>query len=250
MSSGIYAIYSALQSRTQALDTAANNLANVGAHGFRAQRDYFRSLMDVADTQGQPEVSQVGRAVNNYNLLGGNRLDTAQGQIETTGNPLDLALQGNGYFGIKTAQGTRYTRDGGFQRSENGTLVTQHGDAVLNQSGAPITLPSGQVHIAENGMVSVSGPEGSAIVGQIGVFDFGPGQLTNQGTNLFAAADGATPQTGTAVVRQGALEGSNEDAIHGTMELILTQRQTEMMQKALSIFNSFDKTAGEDLGRI
>lgn len=251
MSNGIYAIYSALQSRTDALDMAANNLANVSTHGFRAEREYFRSMINPAEAVDQPNASQIGHAVNRFALLGENRMDLTQGQLESTGNPLDLALQGNGFFGVQTAQGIRYTRDGSFQRNDSGVLVNAHGDPVLNQAGAQIQLPNGQIHISESGVISVAGPNGSAIAGQVGVFDFGTTALQSNGTNMFSAPDGATPVPGTATVRQGALEGSNESAIEGSMKLILVQRQTEMMEKALSIFsNTFDKTAGEDLGRV
>src|SRR5258707_13792890 len=97
MDSGLYAAYTGLMARTQALDTAANNVANAGTNGFRAQRDYFRAAL-----VNGPADSQVGRTVNAFGVLGGNQLDLGQGQLATTGNPLDLALQGQGFFAIQT----------------------------------------------------------------------------------------------------------------------------------------------------
>src|SRR3978361_1104276 len=143
MDSGIYAAYTGLLARTQALDTAANNLANAGTNGFRAERDYFRSVLTDRITE-QP-ASQVGSAVNGFGVLGGNKLDMGQGQIAPTGNPLDLALNGNGFFAVKTAQGVRYTRDGSFGRSPTGLLQTGAGEAVLDTKLQPITVPSGAV---------------------------------------------------------------------------------------------------------
>jgi flagellar basal-body rod protein FlgF len=251
MDSGLYAAYSGLMSRTQALDTAANNVANVGTSGYRAQRDYFRSVLVDARYPGAEGESQVGDAVDNFGILGGNHLDLGQGQLQTTGNPLDLAIQGDGFFAIQTAHGTEYTRDGSFQRSSTGVLETSGGEPVLDVNQKPITIPTGTIKIAPDGTVSVATADGSAIVGQIGEFTFADSStLTAEGTNRFSA-NGATPTAASGEIEQGALEGSNEDAVHGTMQLILIQRQAEMMQRALSVFNNdFDKTATEDLPKV
>ncbi|HEY0263725.1 MAG TPA: flagellar hook basal-body protein [Granulicella sp.] len=250
MDSGIYASYTGLLSRTQSLDTAANNLANAGTNGFRAERDYFRSVL--TDDIAQQAPSQVGSAVNGFGILGGNHLDMGQGQIAATGNPLDFALNGSGFFAVKTPQGVRYTRDGAFTRSVDGVLQTGLGEPVLDTKLQPITIPSGAVTVSADGTVSVATPDGSNIVGQLGVFDFANSSaLIAEGVNRFQAPLNTKPVTSTASVEQGALEGANNDAVHGTMQLILIQRQAEMMQKALSTFNNeLDKTAAEDLPRI
>jgi flagellar basal-body rod protein FlgF len=251
MDSGVYAAYTGLMSRTQALDTAANNLANAGTNGFRAQRDYFRGVFAGGLDREEPADSQVGESVNGFGVLGGNRLDMGQGQLATTGNPLDLALQGHGFFALQTQNGISYTRDGAFSRSSTGVLESSRGEPVLDVNQKPITIPTGTIHVAADGSISVSTPEGSAIVGQVGVFDFADqSNLIADGANRFSAG-GAKPVAGNALVQQGAIEGANEDAIHGTMQLVLVQRQAEMMQKALSVFNNeFDKTAAEELPRV
>jgi len=251
MDSGLYAAYTGLAARTQALDTAANNLANAGTNGFRAQRDYFRGVLVEGlgrDSLGQ---SQVGETVNNFGILGGNALDLGQGQMATTGNPLDLAVQGSGFFAIQTATGVRYTRDGSFRRSSTGVLQTSQGEPVLDTKLKPITIPTGDVHISSDGSVSVSNQNGSALVGQVGLFDFSSRYaLTAEGVSRFTAGD-AKPTAATGSIQQGAVEGANEDAIHGTMQMVLVQRQAEMMQRALSVFNNeFDKTASEELPKV
>lgn len=251
MDSGLYAAYTGLLARTQALDTAANNLANAGTNGFRAQRDYFSGVLAGGLDQDPATSSQVGQAVNGFGVLGGNRLDLGQGQLATTGNPLDLALQGQGFFAIQTANGVRYTRDGSFSRSSTGVLQTSHGEPVLDAKLQSITVPTGSIHVSADGSISVATAGGSAIAGQVGVFDFADkSALMADGTNRFSA-DGVKPVAANASVQQGAVEDSNEDAIHGTMQMVLVQRQAEMMQKALSVFNNdFDKTAAEDLPRV
>jgi flagellar basal-body rod protein FlgF len=251
MDSGLYAAYTGLMTRTQALDTAANNVANAGTNGFRAQRDYFRGVLVDSRRPDSPGDSQIGRTVNDFGILGGNVLDLGQGQLAATGNPLDLAIQGQGFFAIKTANGIRYTRDGAFQRSSTGVLQTSLGEPVLDAKQQPITIPSGAIRISPDGSVSVTTDGGSAIVGQIGIFDFANRYaLTAEGTNRFTAND-EKPIAASGALQQGVVEGANQDAVHGTMQLVLVQRQAEMMQKALSVFNNeFDKTATEELPKI
>jgi flagellar basal-body rod protein FlgF/flagellar basal-body rod protein FlgG len=223
---------------------AAGNLANAGTAGYRAERDYFRSTILGPDALG----SQLNTTVNAFGVLGGTELDMGQGALTPTGNPLDLAIEGAGFFPIRTRQGVRYTRDGQFQRAQNGTLTTQAGDAVLDARGQAIRVPAGTIAVGEDGTVSVNG----AVGGRIALVTFAsPASLTAEGADRYAAVDGANPVAATGTVRQGALEASNQNVIEGSLQLVLLQRQAEMMQKAVSMFNNdLDKTASEDLPRV
>src|ERR1700743_522223 len=145
MDSGIYAAYTGLMARTQALDTAANNLANAGTTSFRPQHAYFSGVLAGGIDQNPETASQVGQSVNGFGVLGGNRLDLGQGELKATGNPLDLALEGQGFFAIQTTNGIRYTRDGAFSRSTKGVLQTSQGEPVLDSSLKPITIPTGTI---------------------------------------------------------------------------------------------------------
>ena len=140
MDSGYYAAMTGLVARTQALDTAAANLANAQTPGYRAEREFFRSVLLGPDALD----SQLGETVNNYGLLGGDRLSMAQGALEQTGNPLDLAIEGQGFFMVQTPNGVRYTRDGSFHRAPNGQLVTRAGEPVLSAAGQPIVDSAGR----------------------------------------------------------------------------------------------------------
>jgi len=247
----MYAAYTGLLARTQALDTAANNLANAGTNGFRAQRDTFSGVLASGFSYDQiasgQAGSQVGESVNSFGVLGASAMDLGQGAVVPTGNSLDLALSGQGFFAIQTANGVRYTRDGSFVQSANGQIQTQQGEPVLDAQMQPITLPSGSVEVSTDGTVSVD----SGTVAKVGIFQIAGSNLTMEGTNRYAVAAGVTPTAADATVKQGALEGSNQDAVHGTMQLILVQRQTEMMQKALGVFNNdFDKTAVEEISKV
>jgi flagellar basal-body rod protein FlgF len=245
MDSGYYAAMTGLVARTQALDTAAANLANAQTTGYRAEREFFRSILLGPDATD----SQLGQTVNNYGLLGGDRLNLAQGPLQATGNPLDLAIEGDGFFEIQAANGIRYTRDGSFHRARNGQLVTAAGEAVLSATGKAITLPPGEISIGADGSVSVAG----GVVATIGVFTFPSGtQLTPEGSNRYIAPSGAKAAISkNSIVKQGALESANEDVIQGSLDLIVMQRQAEMMQRALTVFHTeFNKIATEDLPRV
>jgi len=245
MDSGYYAAMTGLLARTQALDTAAANLANAQTPGYRAEREYFRSVLLGADALN----SQLGRTVNDFGLLGGDRLNLAQGALQQTGNPLDLAIEGQGFFAVRTAQGVRYTRDGGFHRSQGGMLVTQAGEPVLSTTGQPIPVPPGEVSVGANGVLSVAG----GAVASVGVFVFpASAQLVPEGANRYVAPAGAAATASNdAAIHQGAIEAANQDAVQGTLDLIVMQRQAEMMQKALTVFHTeFNKFASEDLPRV
>jgi flagellar basal-body rod protein FlgF len=245
MSSGYYAAFSGLLARSEALDSAASNLSNSGTKGFRAEREYFRSAIMGPDALN----SQLNRTVNDFGVLGGNRIDLGQGSLVPTGNPLDLAIAGQGFFAIQTSGGVRYTRDGQFQRSAAGALTTVQGDAVLNTANQPIRIPTGDATVSSDGVISVGG----AAVASLGLWKFAsPDALSPEGIDRYAAAAGAKPVAAAgAEVHQGSLEGSNQDVIQGTLQLVLVQRQAEMMQKALTVFNTeFDKPATEELPKV
>lgn len=245
MDSGYYAALTGLVARTQDLDIAASNLANAQTPGYRAEQEYFRSVLLGPDGEG----SQLGQAVNNYGLLGGDRLNLQQGTLDRTGNPLDLAIEGEGFFQIQTPNGPRFTRDGNFHRSPKGQLVTASGYPVLSATGQPIPVPPGDVTIGVDGSLSVDG----GVVATVGVFSFADGtELTPEGADRYVAPAKAQAVLSTnAAVRQGELEAANQSEISSSLNLLLVQREAEMMQKALTVFHTeFNKIASEDLPKV
>jgi flagellar basal-body rod protein FlgF/flagellar basal-body rod protein FlgG len=174
MDSGYYAACTALISRTQALDTIANNLANASTVGYRAQHNVFSAVLAAANSTSDSPVNQ---AINNFGVLSGTDMDTSQGALQKTGNPLDVAIQGSGYFVVQTPNGEMYTRDGSFQVSSKGQLITGAGDPVIGSKGT-ITVPPGTVTISNDGTISSKG----AVAGKLKLVDFPPGtQLTSAG---------------------------------------------------------------------
>jgi len=246
MDSGYYAACTALVARTQALDTVANNIANASTVGFRAERNLFSSVL--ADA-GNASSSTLNPVINSYGILSGTMADTTQGTLEKTDNDLDLAIEGKGYFAVQTANGTMYTRSGSFQLSSKDQVVTASGDLVLGDRG-PIVVPTGvKISIAADGTISADG----AVVGKVKVVEFPLGtELTNAGNTLYSAPANAVPlATTSSSVRQGYLENSNVNAVSSMIQLVEAQRNAEMAQRALSMFNSeIDKTASQDLPKV
>jgi flagellar basal-body rod protein FlgF len=247
--SGFYAACAGLRAQSLALEVAAHNLANLNTSGFRGQQTTFQSLLAVS----RPTVPNVlNLAINNFGVLEGTHVDRTAGNLETTGNPLDVAIEGSGFFAIQTAGGTRYTRNGSFHVASGGQLVTAAGDLVLGdpalkERGA-ISVPAGAVSIASDGTLSVNG----AVAGSIQLVDFAPGtKLTSEGGSLLAAPAGSAQPATQSRLRQGALESSNVNPISSVVALIGVQREAEMLQRAMSLFDTeFNRIATTDLPKV
>ena len=244
MDSGYYAACAGLAAQTQALELVANNLANLGTAGYRGQQATFRSLLAGG---GAVSWNPLNAAVNDFGVLGGSRIDRASGSLTATGNPLDLAVAGNGFFILQSAQGIAYTRNGGFHATPTGQLVTSEGDAVLGEQG-PITLPQGSVAVSADGTLSVDG----AVVAKLRVVEFSPDtSLRAIGAAIYAAPAKSELPAASSSIRQGMLEESNVSPVEGVVQLITIQRNAEMMQRALTLFDSqFNQTAVQDLPRV
>jgi len=161
---------------------------------------------------------------------------------------VSLAIDGAGFFAVKTKAGAdRYTRNGNFTLNTQRQLVDSQGNLVQGQDG-PIQLPSGKVTVSTDGTVSVDG----ALVATMKVVDFAPGtQLSPEGDTDFSAPTGTAKPALAAQIRQGMLEASNSNPVAGAVALIDLQRNAEMMQRALSIFNTdFNQTAIQELSRV
>ncbi len=244
MDSGFYAACTALATRTQALDTIANNLANASTVGYRAEHNMFSAVL--ADKRGAPR-SSLNRAINDYGVMSGTNLDLGQGALQKTGNNLDFAIQGQGFFVVQTANGPMYTRNGSFQLSNTGQLITPAGDAVMGDKGT-ISIPPGPVSVSPDGTISSNG----AVAGKLRVVDFPPGTpLESAGATYYSAPAKTATTALNASVQQGVLESSNVNPVASMVELITAQRSAEMMQRSLSMYNSeMDKTATQDLPKV
>jgi len=231
LDSGYYAACSALKTQSHALEIAANNIANASTAGYRGQIPSFESLL--VQTAG-PQMGNWERLVNAQATVQRSRLDLGQGSLEHSGNPLDLAIEGPGFFSTQTKAGTLYTHNGSFRVSATGQLVTSAGDPVLGMSGT-ITVPNGPVSISPDGTVSVNG----AVVAKLRITEFAPGaEIAPAGQSYYSAGKGAARDAIGSSVRQGMVESSNVSPVSAMVGLISAQRQAEMMERAMSAFYS------------
>lgn len=244
MSSGYFAACAGLSSRTDALDTIANNLANVSTAGFRASHNVFSSVLASA---GDENLSALNQDANDYGVLSGIELDNSQGALTPTGNDLDVAMEGPGYFAVQKGKDTVYTRGGNFRVSPQRQLTTATGDPVLGDNG-PITIAGEPVQIASDGTITVNG----AVSGRLKIVEFPAAtKIQSAGGTYYTAPAGTATAAQNSEVRQGMLESSNVNPVTSVVELISAQREVENMRHVLTMFNSeVDKTAAQDLPRI
>ena len=248
MNSALWVAKTGLDAQATRMTVISNNLANVSTTGFKRGRAAFEDLLYQTVRQAGGQTSQQTQAPTGLTLGTGVRViatdrQFGQGNLQQTNNPLDLAVNGRGFFQVTLPDGTTaYTRDGGFQVDSQGQLVTNGGFAV----SPGITIPEGtqSVTIGADGTVSVqlTGEAASQQIGSLTLADFvNPAGLQSQGENLYVetAASGA-PQTGTpglnglGRVVQGSLESSNVNVVEELVNMIETQRAYEMNSKAIS----------------
>ncbi|WP_420465494.1 flagellar basal-body rod protein FlgG [Panacagrimonas sp.] len=248
MNSALWAAKTGLDAQATRMTVISNNLANVGTTGFKRGRVAFEDLLSQTVKQAGGQTSQQTQAPTGLNLGTGVRVvatdrQFAQGNLQQTGNPLDVAVNGRGFFQISLPDGSSaYTRDGSFQVDAQGQLVTSSGFAV--QPGINIPEAAQSVTIGSDGIVTVqlSGEAAPQEVGSLTLADFvNPAGLQAQGENLYieTAASGP-PLTGTpglnglGRVAQGSLEASNVNVVEELVSMIETQRAYEMNSKAIS----------------
>ena len=225
------------------MDITANNLANVSTAGFRADSLVTREADDTgAYAEGDPRDVRFVRDVFELH-------DMAQGPISNTGNPLDVAIQGGGFFMVQGPGGaTQYTRDGAFAISADGRLVTSDGYPVLSAGGSPIVFEAegGAPTITRDGAITVNGIE----VGRLGVVDFAnPQALVKTGQNLWSA-NGQASRDFEGVVIQGAIEGSNVNPVLEVTRLIEISRAYESAARIVSGADDLRQRALQRLGQV
>jgi flagellar basal-body rod protein FlgF len=245
VNSGIYTAYSGLKAHAEALEITANNLANLNTVGFKRDRAFSTQLRESIQDSGFP--SEIGLNVNR-SVRTERNIDYSDGDMLSTGRNLDVAIRGDGFLTVQTANGERYTRNGNLHLDSNSTLRTADGNPVIGVSGRPVTLGPGEVYISDNGGVHVNGEEMDQL--KIVVFQ-DRSRLEKEGGTLFYSKDGGTPALKTnAVVRSGYLEQGNVNAIRSMVEMISTMRHFESIQRSVAHeMNDMNSKVIERLGR-
>lgn len=245
MDNSTYVALSQLTALERQLDVTANNIANANSTGFKAERVLFESYLT-------PDDSPAAGEGTSYLIDRGSYLDGRSGVVIQTGNPLDMALSGEGWFAYQLQDGQQaFGRDGNFVLDPQGRVVTTSGAQVLDAGGAPLALPpalAGAVAISGDGVIS---SEAGGVLGQVGVFTLPDRQsLGRAGGGMFVPEDGridlTADETGTEVI-QGALEGSNVQAVSEVTRLIDIQ---QAYQHALNLISSEDDLKKDMLSRI
>jgi flagellar basal-body rod protein FlgG len=231
------------------LDTVANNLANSATTGFRQRRLQFedmiyQNLITPGSAQSQSTVS-AGLQIGLGTRSAASEVIMTQGDFNQTSNPLDLAIQGAGFFQVSRPDGTiAYTRDGSFHLNNQGTLMTKDGDLMLPN----LTVPSNAtaVTISQYGVVTATIP-GQTVGAQLGTIQLAtfanPGGLNSIGSNLFqqtnssgnAITDLPGGNTGMGTLQQGYLENSNVDVVAEFVQMIVAQRAYESNSKVVHV---------------
>ena len=234
------------------LDVVANNVANVNTNGFKADKSLFEEYL--ASNAHEDNFARPDRRVSFVQDRGTYR-DFSQGPAEQTKNPLDVAIDGNGFLVVQTPAGERYTRNGGLQINTQGQLVTASGLPVLG-TGGPIVFQPGDKEITINGDGGVSVREGvnrvDSLRGKLRLVSFAQAQsLLKEGSNLYSAGAGANPQPATNIkVRQGYIEKSNVNSVLEMSQMIEVTRAYTQMATLLQTQSDLHKSAIEKLADV
>jgi flagellar basal-body rod protein FlgG len=205
----------------------SNDLANASTPGYKPDtsvQSAFGALLLANTTSGQP-IGSIETGTDISKVV----TDMAPGPMKQTGQPLDFAIAGSGFFAVRTPQGVRYTRDGQFEASPQGTLVDTSGNQVLGQNGAPIQV----------------GAKGTVAATALGVFSV-PG-AQKQGNNLFT---GTAAGVATGTIQQGALEGSSVDSIQTMTEMMNSLQSYQSGQQAIQSIAQSLQSSSNSVGAI
>ncbi|HJU04481.1 MAG TPA: flagellar hook basal-body protein [Nitrospiraceae bacterium] len=253
MNRGIYPILSGALAQERQIQIFANNVANVNTAGFKQDAALFRSFLGrsggilpagtsdglLGAMSGTAGVHTERVFVSSRDLMTG----FEPGRLRMTGNPYDLAIQGNGFFEISTPQGLRYTRNGIFHLDGQRRLVTELGHPVMGARGE-LRVRDGNLQISAQGKIYVNNEE----IGAIKVMDF-PGQAVKKiQDGLFA---GTNPKPAKdATIQSGHIEESNVNAISEMVKMMQGMRMYEAAQKLIQTFDRMAERAVEDVGRV
>jgi flagellar basal-body rod protein FlgG len=247
MVSGLQSAAAAMHAQGERLTVLANNLANVTTAGYKADHPEFFQLLTSPRAAGS--VSPTGPAAP-PELPGEvqTRTEFTTGPMRETGNPLDLALEGRGFFVLQTENGQRLTRAGTFTRSAEGLLSTPDGAAVLGADSRPITLPErGRVSVDEHGTLSVDGSPAATL--RIVDTESLERLRKEGGTRFVVPEDLALAPAQGVTVRQGAIEMSNVNPILTLVEMIDALRVYEAAQRSARSVDDTVRRAVNEVGR-
>jgi flagellar basal-body rod protein FlgF len=249
MADGIYTALTGAIAQQQTLDVIANNVANVTTAGYRADRASFSEFLAGAQKTQLAAVTADGQPaprVDHFVHIDAVTRDQQDGVLKQTGNPLDMALSGDGFFVVQTDGGERLTRAGNFMLRTNNVLTTSDGHDVLGDNGRPITLSSAKnIQVSTDGVIQSDGH----VVGKLKLVRAqDPAQLEKESATLYKPVDGALMETAQVTVTQGHIEASNVNAVAGINDLITVNRSFDALQRVIETFQKLDERTARELG--
>ena len=244
MSTGIWSAASGATAQMLSLDATANNLANANTPGYKGDAAVFREHLMTAVKGGRSVKEMRFTAIDAF------AHDYAPGAITTTGRPLDAAIQGDGFFAVKTDQGERYTRAGSFNLTQKGELVMAGGARVVDEQGRPITVPTDakSVRISADGSLDIDGQPGS----RLKLVKFAnQSALEKEGNILFKTTQTSGPARVAPVeLETEAVEGGNTSVVLGMTSMVTTTRTFDAIEKVIDAFSEADRRAATDVGKV
>ncbi len=243
MNRGIYPLLSGGIAQEMKLEMISNNLSNINTIGYKKDKAIFKSYLPSYNEPYPREGSLFGKdkAFVQYDR---SVIDLSGGPIKNTGNKLDLAINGDGFFAIERAGGTRYTRNGNFSLDNQRRIVTQDGDPVLGEGG-PIQLPEGEITVDEKGTVYAGNQE----AGMLRIVTFAnQDSLEKEGESLISGGT-EQPSENFSMV-QGALEQSNVNTIEEMASMIEVLRGYESYQKVIQTIDEINSRSVTEIGRV
>ncbi len=236
MYKGIYIILSGAVTKQSHMDIIAQNIANANTSGYKKERVAFKDYMLPVDNKS-PLIPD-GRAMSEISNVA---TDFSKGVLMETGNPMDLAINGDGFFAL---EGDKYTRGGSFKISGDGYLTTQDDIKVLG-SGGPISVKGVKIEVSSSGEVFVDGTSTDTLK----LVDFSDkGALKKLNGGVFTAADRG--EEVKSQVAQGYLEASNVDVIKEMVQMITTLRDFETYQKMIHAFDEAAAKVTSEMGKV
>ncbi len=231
MDNGIYIALSRQMALFRDMEITANNIANMDTAGYKAEKLMFDDFL-VRDSES-PKMAFTND-VSSYK-------DTRNGPMKATGNPMDMAISGDGYFTVDTPLGTRYTRAGNFQIDAQGMMVTNEGNAVLDDGGQPIIFgpEDNEITVGEAGNIIVDGEER----GFLGIVEFDNQQMLERLNSTLYKSDSIPQPAANSRVLHGVVEGSNVQPVLELTRMIQVSRSTSGTAKLIEAQYELERKA-------
>jgi flagellar basal-body rod protein FlgF len=246
MSQALFSAASGATYHEKRLDVLANNLSNINTAGYKQDKLIFRIPKE--EGAGREGSGGMSFLYSPPPMPAGTTIDFSQGDLKATGNPLDLALNGSGFFCIESPDGTQYTRKGSFTLNQDGVLVTKQGHPVQGDSGT-IKISGQDVSIDEKGNIYADGERVGAVK-VVKILDLH--NLRKVGDAMFTPAEGEAKEVkdDDAIVKQGFIETSNVNGLRAMTEMIDVMRGYESYQKVIQHIDDVTRKAITDVGKL